>query len=60
MKVVSFDRPNSFPDVFAETGISSATGLPWRVMMTRDFFFCTLSITPWHLAFNCVIVMSIA
>ena len=58
MTVDSFDRPNNLPGELAEIGINSAAGLPWRVMVTRDFSFCTLSITPRHLALNCVTVIS--
>ena len=52
MWVDSFDRPNNFPGELTKTGINSAAGLPWRVIVTRDFSFCTLSITPRQVALN--------
>lgn len=59
MTVDSLERPNNLPGELAEIGINSAAGLPWRVMVTRDFSFCTLSITPRQVALNCVTEMSI-
>lgn len=58
MTVDCWERPNNFPGELAEIGISSAAGLPWRLMVTRDFSFCTLSITPRQVALNCVTVIS--
>lgn len=59
MTVESLARPNNFPGELAEIGINSAAGFPWRVMVTRDFSFCTLSMTPRHGALNCVTVVSV-
>lgn len=59
MMVASLARPKSFPGVLAETGINSAADLPWRVMVTRDFSFCTLAVTPRRVALNWVTAISI-
>ena len=52
MRVESLDLPNNFPGELAEIGMSSAAGFPCRVMVMRDFSFCTLSITPRQVALN--------
>lgn len=52
MTVDCLDLPNNGPGGSPEIGINSAAGLPWRVMVKRDFSFCTLSITPRQVALN--------
>jgi hypothetical protein len=58
MTVVFWERPNNSPGVLEDIGINFAAGLPWRVMVTRDFSFCTMQITLRQVALNSVTVMS--